>query len=365
MSLKRLFSPTFLVGLLVLGYLAVVWVSNERNPLTYAQVGAGFVNGQPVDEENTGYDGQFFYYMALDPTPARVAPYLDIPAYRYQRILYPLVARGLALAQPAFIPWMLVMVNWAALVASVGLLESWLVAEGASRWYALTYGLWCGLVAAVRLDLAEPLCYGLVVAAWLAQQRKRQGWAIVLLGLALFAKETAMLFLAASGLAALCERRWAHAAYHLGPLGLYALFQGWLYLSFGAVGLGSGGYLGTPFEVIPYMGLWRIALVSWPAFALFLLLMGLPVVLPSVWGLVAAARRLWQRDYAPTVWALALNAAVVPFAPYSTFREPLGMFRFICGLVLATVFFGVRVKSARVLNYSLFWLAALIVLVRE
>jgi hypothetical protein len=186
----------------------------------------------------------------------------------------------------------------------------------------------------------------------------------VFLGLALFTKETAIFFLAASLLGALFARRWSWVGFNLVPLGLYALFQGWLYLTFGAIGLGSGGYQATSFEIIPYMALWRLAQVWLPFFLGYLLLMGLPVVLPSFWGLAASVKRLWRSDFSPTVWAMALNSAVLPFTPFSTFVEPTGMFRFITGFVLATIFFGVRVKSARVLNYSLFWLAALVLLLQ-
>ena len=89
------------------------------------------------------------------------------------------------------------------------------------------------------------------------------------------------------------------------------------------------------------------------------------VVLPSLWGIAASLKRLWARDFTPIVWALAANAAVVPFTPFSTFREPFGILRFIDGLVLATLLFGVRIRSKRVLNYALFWIAALVLVVRS
>ena len=361
-DIKKLVSPTTIVGLFLLGYLALILVQNGGDPLVFVRLGAGFVEGVPVDETNLGYDGQFFYYIALDPTPDQAAQHLDIPAYRYQRIFYPLLVRVLAFGQPAVIPWMLVFVNWGVHVLGTGLLGKWLVQQGMSRWYALTYGLWFGLIAAARLDLAEPLCYALIIAAWWAYAQGRYGWVTVFLGFALFTKETAVFFLAACLLAALFERRWVWLGFNLVPLSLFALFQGWLYLTFGSFGLGSGGYQGTAFEMIPFMGLWRVARLGWPIFFAFFLLMGIPVVLPSLWGLMAAARRLMQRDFSPTVWALALNAAVIPFTPFSTFIEPSGMFRFVIGLILSTLFFAVRVKSTRVLNYSLFWIAALALL---
>src|SRR5437588_2229708 len=49
-----------------------------------------------------GFDGQFSYYIALDPSKAH--HYIngnDDAAYRYQRILYPILARFIVLEQPS------------------------------------------------------------------------------------------------------------------------------------------------------------------------------------------------------------------------------------------------------------------------
>jgi hypothetical protein len=65
------------------------------------------------------------------------------------------------------------------------------------------------------------------------------------------------------------------------------------------------------------------------------------------------------------VLVLGANAAFIAVTPYSTFREPLGMFRLLCGLIIAVLLFGASIKSKRVLNYSVFWLAALFFLLNE
>ena len=66
----------------------------------------------------------------------------------------------------------------------------------------------------------------------------------------------------------------------------------------------------------------------------------------------------------PAVLALGANAVLIAVLPFSTFREPLALVRLATGLVLSTVLFGAHVHSRRVLNYSLFWMAALVLLVR-
>src|SRR2546429_578525 len=57
----------------------------------------------------TGFDGQFYYFIAIDPK--RAAPYIDFPSYRYDRIAYPMAARGLVLGQRDFVPQGLLGVN--------------------------------------------------------------------------------------------------------------------------------------------------------------------------------------------------------------------------------------------------------------
>src|SRR5947209_4900533 len=55
----------------------------------------------PFEDNGVGYDGRFNYYIARDPLLHSGPPtYFDDAAYRYQRILYPLLAAVLALGQP-------------------------------------------------------------------------------------------------------------------------------------------------------------------------------------------------------------------------------------------------------------------------
>ena len=69
---------------------------------------------------SNGYDGQYAYYIARDP--AHAAGCLDVPAYRYQRILLPVLGRVLALGNTDAIPAAFVLINLVALVGSTALL---------------------------------------------------------------------------------------------------------------------------------------------------------------------------------------------------------------------------------------------------
>jgi hypothetical protein len=310
-----------------------------------------------------GYDGQFAYFIALDPAPAAVAPRLDVPSYRYQRILYPLLARALAFGNPLGIPWSLLAVN---IIAQF--LGTWAVAEtlagyGVRPVYALGYGLWIGLVVGVATDLTEPCAYALAAAGWLACQRGRDFAGPALLGLGLFAKETIIIFWAAMLVADVVRTAPRRKLLALGLGGIaFGVWQLWLWRAFGSPGVGSGGALATPFEWIPYMGLWRIAAVSVPVLLIFVLIFGPSIVFPSIWGIFASVRSAWRGARQPEVWGLLLNAAVIPFVPYSTFREPLGIVRVASGLVLATLLFAGRYNLKRPLNYSLLWSGLLVIL---
>src|SRR2546430_5783840 len=114
-------------------------------------------------ESASGYDGQFFYYLALDPVNARY--YMDASTYRYTRILYPLVARALALGRPDLIPVTLFLVNWLALAGGTLAVATWLKRRGLSPWFALLYGFYPGLQFALARDLSEVMAYSLVALA--------------------------------------------------------------------------------------------------------------------------------------------------------------------------------------------------------
>jgi len=123
--------------------------------------------------------------------------------------------------------------------------------------------------------------------------------------------------------------------------------------------------MATSFEWLPFAGLLRAATVSWPAFWLLLAIEGPLFVLPTIWALAASARDLLHGQSHPWVTVLLAQAVMVPFLPFSTWREPLAMARLAAGLVAATLLYGALRRSRRVLTFSLLWLATLALLVNE
>ncbi|MBI5667540.1 MAG: hypothetical protein HZC41_05990 [Chloroflexi bacterium] len=357
-------SPWQVALALAVVYLAVILVANGGDWKTFVTIGdcwSSCVGNRRCPPGTTnGYDGQYAYSIARNP--ANAAPCLDVPAYRYQRILLPLLGRALAFGNPDWIPAAFVVINLAALAVGVALLEKLLAAQRVSRWYALVYGLFVGIFMSVRLSTTEPLAYGLVIAGIWFGQRGRFGWQALALLAAAFAKEMALTFVAGYLLFYALERCWRRAVWLALAIGVpFALWQlalfGWL----GAFGVGSGGGGNSPFEIIPFNGFWRTAYDptgSLPAFLLLSLFVVPGVIVPAAWGVWAAARDLWRGRRHPYTCLLLVNAALMAFIPFSTYREPLGILRVMAGLVLAHLLYAaLRHPRRRPLVYSPLWLA--------
>jgi hypothetical protein len=107
-----------------------------------------------------GNDGQFYYYIAVDPVNAQY--FTDSPGYRYKRIFYPMLARLLALGQPQLIPYTLIIINWFAVAGGTWVIAAWLKRRRLSPWLALIYGLYPALLVSFQRDLTEPLSYALI-----------------------------------------------------------------------------------------------------------------------------------------------------------------------------------------------------------
>ena len=131
-----------------------------------------------------------------------------------------------------------------------------------------------------------------------------------------------------------------------------------MYEWLGEFGAGSGGAKASSFEIVPFLGVLKIATEgSLAAFLLLGVLLIIPaVVLPSLWALRQTIRDLRLKKWDLYTCLLLANAAIIPFIPFSTYREFLGLLRFIPGLVLMIVLYAARHKHRRALLYSTLWI---------
>jgi hypothetical protein len=219
--------------------------------------------GLSVLTRGYGYDGQFYYLLALNPLaahPALAGAHFDLPAYRAQRILYPLLTWALSLGgRPALVPWMLVAINLAA-IAAIGALGAKLAQRlSVAPLWGATLAFYPGLLVSLLGDLAEPLAMACALGGLLCALDRRWGWTALLLSLAVLARETTALLaiaLLVAGLLArltslrLIEReRWRGAALAgLTPLVVALGWQAVLLAHWGKLGLVAAGSnnLGLP-----------------------------------------------------------------------------------------------------------------------
>jgi len=142
-----------------------------------------------------GYDGATYYLIALDPTNARY--YVDHPADRYTKILYPMTARLLALGRANLIPYTLILINWLAVALGTLAIAAWLRRKEISAWFALAYGLYFGLFIAFSRDLVEPMAYALLaLAIYLFDYggKPRLLWSSICFALAILTRDKSAIF---------------------------------------------------------------------------------------------------------------------------------------------------------------------------
>jgi hypothetical protein len=263
-------------GLIVLlaaaGFVVARWdMWSKRTIASFILIGQNFAHpaqlppGMPV-RPAYGYDGQFFYRLALNPIDFSHTAYgitVD-QAYRFMRIGYPVITWLVSFGQHALVPYMLVAVNVVALGA-LGYLGALVAKQGGrhAAWGLLLPGYF-GLVTSLSRDTAEPVAAAFLVAGLLAVRARRPVLAASLLAFAALTRETAMvavLAIAIVRVTALLRRRG-----HLGrddvtwlvPAAVFAAWQAVVYAFAGTLPLlaDSGRNAGTPliapFEAIAH-----------------------------------------------------------------------------------------------------------------
>ncbi len=321
-------------------------------------------------QSRLGFDGQFYLFLALDPQHAQ--DYMDSPAYRYSRIGYPILARGMSAGNSAAIPYVMVLINLAAVVAGTLAAAILLRRRRASPWLALLYGFFPGIVFSVFRDLGEPLAFAL--AAWAMVVFDARSWRRLLASAGLFAyalltRETAALFPAIMLLSLLFAggsvsdwtarirgnalRAAAFGAVAFAPMFAWRYFVSSFWISGASNGISADTSEGVTRDLVPLhaiVGRW-----PWNKEELLVLL---TVVVPAVVSaLIALAVLLRKRS--PELWLFLLSTAVfVILIPTWMDEDYGGAGRAAIGAVLPLViaiprFREVLGRESRVLGWSL------------
>ena len=167
-----------------------------------------------------GYDGQFYYRLALDPFTSLASDHgirLDNPPYRQQRLLYPfLVWLASGFGQPRVALWMMIGVNVVALLAIGWLAGRWAQSFGRHALAGLAMALYPGFLLSLSRDTTEIVEAAFLLSGFLLIRRGRPYAATAGLALAVLARETAFFAVLGLGVAWLVDRsrvvRWHNVA---------------------------------------------------------------------------------------------------------------------------------------------------------
>jgi hypothetical protein len=213
---QRLDHPLVPLLLVAAAYLIFLVLRLQRVDITaFIVAGEEFVERADLPAAITiqhpiGYDGQFYYRLALNPLtrePVADGIRLDSPLYRHRRILYPSLTWLLVLGRARLVPLALVAVNFLALAAMGGLGGLYAQAVGKHALLGAFFALYPGFLFTLARDLTEILEGLFVLTALLALRREHWRLGTELLVSAVLAKETALLLPAAIFLAWLDRSR--------------------------------------------------------------------------------------------------------------------------------------------------------------
>ena len=143
------------------GLLQVGETSNLR-PLIEEQLGDVPLAPGP------GHDGQISYAIGLDLNGDEVGPLLDHAAYRYRRILYPLVASGFGFFEGTTLLIGLIVVTILSTAVAAGATAAIATKVGLVDWVALAVLLNPGVWLSVRLLTSDMLALALMMLGLLA-----------------------------------------------------------------------------------------------------------------------------------------------------------------------------------------------------
>ncbi len=194
--------PFAITGIACVLFISAQFAIRGWDPTLFIVAGDQYVDAEEVsspisvNEASDGYDGQFFYALALNPftTESTVEGItIDVPAYRQQRIGYPFLVWLLSGGNTAAVGAMMLLVNLAALM-SVALLGAAIARDhGHSPMLGIILPAFPGFVFALTYGTAEIVAVAFMVAGLYAITRHRYTWASAALAAACLTRETVLL----------------------------------------------------------------------------------------------------------------------------------------------------------------------------
>ena len=263
------FLETPLACLLITAVVLVVFIfgrlyQSRFDPSSFVVAGDRYSDPSRVPQsltvlkDSAGFDGQFYYRLALNPftsQPTEFGITLDAPPLRHQRILYPLLSSALSLGNHNLLPAVMVLINFVALclIGWIGGIFAQSLKQHAL--WGMVLPLYPGFLLTLSRDTVEILEATLVLGSLLLLRRSKPILATLLLALAVLAKETAVLIAAAGAVVYVAEvwkrqkRRSVPWYFIVLPIVVFAVWQLILFHVWGEFPVRASGTsnLGIPF----------------------------------------------------------------------------------------------------------------------
>jgi hypothetical protein len=186
--LDQLNSPLIVLLIVMVAYLLFIvarLANSEGDPSYFVYAGRTFTDPAAVPQglrvyplfRRDGYDGQFYYRLALNPFTTERTDFgitIDNPAYRHQRIFYPLLTWMLSLGgRPTLVPITLIAVNFFALCAIGWIGAAYMRLLKQHALWGTAFAFSPNFLYSLSLDLTEILATCLVLAGLLAIRREK------------------------------------------------------------------------------------------------------------------------------------------------------------------------------------------------
>jgi hypothetical protein len=168
-----------------------------------------------IFQDELGYDGQQFLSLALDPflQDLDTLASLDHPAYRYRRILYPLLSYFLGFGNTQIIPYVMVAINAIAIVLMIwvtGLyFKSYSVKVNQALFVLTIPGVWIVL----SLSTSDLLAGLFLVSAFYFYQNNKPIYMSLMVSLGCLTRETLMLLWMALIVSAMWQKKYLYFKY--------------------------------------------------------------------------------------------------------------------------------------------------------
>ena len=182
-----------------------------------------------IVRDDSGYDGQFFYYIAIDPFVRSPSLYscTRTDAYRYQRILFPMLASAVSAGNKERLPIAMLAVNLAGILLGTYFFIRICEASGLHPGLALFFTFSTGCLISLTRNTCEPLYIAALIGAFYFYAVRRDLFlTAAALCLGTFAKELA---LGTAGILLMFEwikrRNFKTSLWLLMPFGFYFLWQ--------------------------------------------------------------------------------------------------------------------------------------------